>query len=241
MHLLSEKEACIYNKIIDSYRPSSGIVQEFGHSRFAVIAGPTGAGKDTLRDALVSSPNFIKILSTTSRPPRPGEQDGVEYHFRDLEFFNQGLAEKRFLQAALVHNQQISCLDIVDIRHLNENQLGLSILIVQTEIQLRKLNKNLKTVFVVPPSLDVLNQRMRSGRGESNEEITRRLNAAKIELKIALKQPSYYCVINDNVERMHGIAEEFLIKGLRNESEDAAGRATIKSILSEQTGENADE
>jgi guanylate kinase len=146
--LLSEKEAHEYKNIIDGYHPSAQTVYEFARSRFAVIAGPTGAGKDTLRNSLVAaSTQFVPILSTTTRPPRPGEKDGVQYHFRDLKYIEKGFSEQRFLQAALVHNQQVSCLDLAEIHKLNENQVGLSILIVQTEIEMRKLNPALKTIF----------------------------------------------------------------------------------------------
>lgn len=232
--LLTEQEAHDYKNIIDGYHPGAQTVYEFARSRFAVIAGPTGAGKDTLRNALVaSSPNFISILSTTSRPLRPGEQEGVEYHFRDLKFINQGFSEKRFLQAALVHNQQIACLDLAEIHRLNENQIGLSILIVQTEAQLRKLNPNLRTIFVVPPSLAVLTERMQTGRNEDEAEIARRITAAKTELAIALRSPGYFCIINDDIERMRGLAEKFLVDGRHDEAEDKAARAAAEAILNE--------
>lgn len=234
--LLTEAEAHDYKNIIDGYHPSAQTVYEFARSRFAVIAGPTGAGKDTIRDALAQSPTFIKILSTTSRPPRPHEKDGVEYHFRDLNFFDQGLGEKRFLQAALVHNQQISCLDIADIHNLNENQIGLGILIVQTEIQLRALNPSLKTVFVVPPSLAILSQRMREGRGEGEEEIARRTAAAKLELSIALNQPNYYCVVNDDLATAISTTKLFLETGVRDNVAETQARNTIRTILYELEG-----
>lgn len=236
--LLTEQEVNDYKNIIDAYHPGAQTVYDFARSRFAVIAGPTGAGKDTIRNELAKSPQFINILSTTSRPLRPGEQEGVEYHFRDLKFFDQGFEEKRFLQAAVVHNQQISCLDIAEINKLNESQIGLSILIVQTEIQLRSLNSDLKTIFVVPPSLAILDQRMRAGRGESEEEIARRMAAAKNELEIALKQPDYYCVVNEELASTVKLSKEFLESGVRDNVSETEARNTIRAILDELGGIN---
>lgn len=234
--LLTEQEVQDYKNIVDSYHPSAQTVYDFARSRFAVIAGPTGAGKDTIRNELAKSPQYINILSTTSRPFRPSEQEGVEYHFRDLKFFDQGFEEKRFLQAAVVHNQQISCLDIAEVHKLNENQIGLGILIVQTEIQLRTLNSDLKTIFVVPPSLVVLDQRMRIGRDEDNAEIARRMAAAKNELQIALKHPDYYCIVNDDLVRAVNLSREFLESGVRDNVAETEARNVIREILNELEG-----
>jgi guanylate kinase len=229
--LLTETEAAAYQKLIDRYEPSQQTIEDFARSNFAVIAGPTGAGKDTLRNALISnSRRFARVLSTTSRPPRPGEQDGVHYHYRPLEFFEEGFKERRFLQAAVVHNQQISCLDIKDIHALNR-QIGLSILIVQTEVDLRSLNPQMKTIFLTPPDLNTLLARMKAGREAGQDEINRRLSAAKAELQIALSQPNYYCVVNDSIERMVDLARRFLLEHEVNKEEDAQARRTIEELL----------
>lgn len=237
LRLLTELEAHDYKNIISGYHPSAQTVYEFARSRFAVITGTTGAGKDTLRNALLgNSEKFVAILSTTSRPMRPGEEDGVQYHFRELSFFDEGFDQKRFFQAAIIHNQQIACLDLDEIHKLNSDQTGVSILVVQTEIELRALNPGLKTVFVVPPSLAVLRDRMQSGRNESEEEVARRMVAAKTELEIALRQPSYCCIINDDIEAMRSKAEKFLIDGEIDQSSNQQARERIAQILQELTG-----
>lgn len=232
-HLLSPEETEEYETLVSSYHPSGQIVYNFARSNFTVIAGPTGVGKDTLRNALLQDPKYIKILSTTSRPLRPGEQDGVEYHFRPLPFFDQGLDERRFLQVALVHKQQLSALDANDISQLGSGQVGISLLVVQTEITLRKLNPDLKTIFLVPPDLPTLISRIQATRKVAEDELKRRLDAALSELQIALKQPLYYCIINDNIARANKLADDFLSRGLRDEQEDTFARQTIATVLNE--------
>lgn len=231
--LLTAEDVEDYKSSVDNYHPSGEVVINFARSNFTVIAGPTGAGKDTLRNKLLLDPSYIKILSTTSRPMREGEQDGVEYHFRPLEFFDQGLEEKRFLQIALVHNQQLSAMDFNDIASLGSGQIGISILVVQTEIELRRLNSSIKVVFVTPPSLEVLKQRIQNERIMDKDELARRMQAAKIELEIAVKQPTYFCVVNDDIDRVAIIASTYLKTGVRDESEDYSARQIIKQLLSE--------
>lgn len=232
--LFTPEEAKHYKEITEQYVPSRETIFAFADSSFAVIAGPTGAGKDTVRNELLSrSSDFVRILSTTSRPPRPHEKDGIDYHFRALEYFDDGLEEHRFLQAAVVHNQQISCLDIKDINQLHSYQIGLSILIVQTEIQLRVLNPELKTVFLIPPDTKTLLERMQADRELSPEELSRRTDAAKSELDIALSQSGYACIINDDLQRACDQTEKFVREGLRDEEENNRARSVVRTILNE--------
>lgn len=231
--LLTPQEAEDYRLVVESYHPSGQVVYNFARSNFAVIAGPTGAGKDTIRNAVQEDPAFISILSTTSRPVREGEQDGIEYHFRPLEFFDKGLDEKRFLQVALVHNQQLSALDFSDIQSLASGQIGIGILVVQTEIALRKLNSNIKTVFIVPPTLDTLKQRVQNERILDSAELDRRMQATKNELLIAQNETSYFCVVNDDINRACEIVANYFKTSEKVTGEDKNARDIIKQILKE--------
>lgn len=230
---LTDVEVNDYKTSLSSYHPNGQIVVDFARSNFGVIAGPTGAGKDTLRKLLTSkNPNVFKpILSTTSRPMRPGEQDGVEYHFRDLKFFDQGLDEQRFLQVELVHNQQLSGLDFMDIQSLGDGHFGVGILIADTEKKLRTLNRDLKTVFIVPPSLEELIRRIESSRSMDKMEVNRRLNAAKTEIQQALNDKNYYLLTNDNLEQTAILTEEFFINNKRDESAESITRVNMNNIL----------
>ena len=234
--LLSPEKVEEYSVVVETYHPNGQVVIDFARSHFAVIAGPTGVGKDSLRNLLVQDQDFIKILSTTSRPPRPNERDDVDYHFRDLDFFDQGIEERRFLQIALVHNQQLSCLDFRDVEQLASGQIGLSLLVVQTEISLRKLNPDLKTIFLVPPSMEELLERMQKDRKIAEDEIKRRVDAASSELQTALNQPSYYCIVNEDLNFAKELATKFLFTNDINAEENSKARNLIKDILSKNIG-----
>lgn len=232
--LLDQKDLEDFARTLPGYEPGRETIQSFLNSKFAVIAGPTGAGKDTIRNKLTSEYHQYKtILSTTTRPPRSGEKDGVDYHFRSVEFIKKGLANKRFLQAELVHKQQVSALDVSEISRLRDDQIGLAILVVQAEVKLREINPSFKTVFVIPPSLAILQERMQSSRNMGFDELKRRLAAATAELEIALEQPGYYCVVNDDIEDATFECHEFICEGNKDNILDEKARQTAATILDE--------
>lgn len=230
--LLTDQEAQHFKEIIGSYRPNNEVLEKFKASNFAVIAGPAGAGKDTLRNSLIAeySSLYVPVLSTTTRPQRRGEEDGKTYHFRTIEQVEEGFRRREFFQAALVHNQQISTLHISEIDKLNPSQYGLSILIVQTEKELREYHPKIKTIFIIPPDEKTLMERINSERKLDEAEIKRRLQAAKTEIAIALESSRYYCLISETVERITTAAHAYLQENIRNPEEDARARKVMNTI-----------
>lgn len=233
--LLTSEEADDFRKLLKSYKLRNDGLQQFIDSNFAVVAGPAGAGKDTLRNELVKRypQKYTPILSTTTRPPRQGEQDGVTYYFREVDEVKEKLLKQNYFQAELVHNQQISCLDIEEIEKLQPGQWGLSILITETEAKLSQIKPDIKTIFLIPPSLDLLTKRMQAERMLNPEEIDRRLSAAKNELEQAIKNENYYCMVSDTVENVVNYAHAFFQDGKQDRTIDSAARQVIEKILSQ--------
>ncbi len=231
---LSDDDRRDFELLIQNYEPSQQTIEVFADSKFAVIAGPAGAGKDTLRGKLVGlqPDKYRAILSTTTRGIRPREKDGIDYHFVDKETMRDGLRERRFLQAALVHKQQVSSLDINDIEGLGDDQTGLSILVVGTEQELRVYKPDIKTIFLVPPSLEAMKDRIsRATRNSNGAEIARRLEAAKNEIAFALENEDYYCLTTVDKDRTAGLVDNFITTSARDRSEDQKARKTMKEIL----------
>jgi len=231
--LLTEQQIEEFSKLLTYYRPNNATLKQFQNSNFCVIAGPTAAGKDTLRNALLEQDPqaFVRVLSTTTRPSRPGEQEGVDYYFSSAEAIKKSLLAREVLQAELIHNQQVSCMHIQEVSKLTDAQIGLSILLVQTEAKMRKLNPKIKTIFLIPPTLEVLRARMHAERVLNPDEIHRRLKAAKIELEIALGQPTYYCLTSGDLQELTTLARQFLKSGERDVAADDQARRTMKNIL----------
>lgn len=230
---LTSQEIREFTHLIDNYQMNGEAKEQFIKSNFATIAGPTGAGKDTIRNLLIEDypEKYAPILSTTSRPPRQSERDGVDYHFRDKSEIRTSLQNGEFFQSAVVHNQQISCLHISEVTKLKPDQIGLSILIVQTESLLRAIKPDIKTLFIVPPDLEELKRRMIKSRNIEEKEAVRRLQAAKNELQIAFEQSEYYCLVNDQLFQALRLARDFFENGQKDEEKDAVARNTIKKLL----------
>lgn len=229
--LLNESQVIEINRTIDSYQPNPDVLEQFRASSFAVIAGPTAAGKDTLRDALCADEGYVRVLSTTTRPRREDETEGKTYHFVSYDEIKKQLQAGHHFQVALVHKQQVSGMHINEIKKIGQNEMGLSILIVQVERQLHRLKPGIRTIFLIPPSFEELANRLKRERITESAEINRRLTAAKKEIKIALNTPRYQCIISDEQMNVRRVARMFLQTGKMNTHEDNRARKAMDSIL----------
>ena len=164
-----------------------------------VLSGPSGVGKGTLRQhALNNAPNLKYSISCTTRKPREGETDGVDYRFISHEIFRDYISRELFLEYAHVHEDYYGTLkaDVV-----NELESGHDVLLeidVQGALQVKKKMPEAVLIFIAPPSVEVLTKRL-TGRGtESAESLSVRLSNAIGEL--ALKDKYDYVIVNDDLE-----------------------------------------
>jgi guanylate kinase len=165
-----------------------------------IVSAPSGAGKTSLVSALLGAdPHVKKSISYTTRAPRPGEQNGRHYHFVDLPEFQRMLARGDLLENALVHGSHYGTS-----KQTAETDCaaGIDVLLEidwQGAAQIRKLKPEAVAIFVLPPSLEVLEQRLRGRGQDSPEVIAARLVAARGE--IAHAREFDYVIINDDFDR----------------------------------------
>ena len=150
-----------------------------------VLAAPSGAGKSSLTRALLDTePELSLSISVTTRPPRPGEVEGAHYHFRDQAAFDTMVAAGGFLEWARVLGRHSYGTPRADV----EAALAAGRDVVfdidwQGHLQLRAaLPGDVVGVFVLPPSLAVLESRLRARAGEGPAEIARRMGLARHEI-----------------------------------------------------------
>ncbi len=170
-----------------------------GMNRLTVIAGPTAVGKGTvIRRILETHPEIKLSVSATTRPPRPGEEDGVAYHFLSMQEFDSKIAAGQMLEYAVVHgtNKYGTLREPVEAALAAGQKLILEI-DIQGARQVKQAMPEANLIFIAPPSWEDLVSRL-SGRGtETAEEQARRLATARQELEA--QSEFDHVVINDEV------------------------------------------
>lgn len=176
---------------------------------FIVVSAPSGAGKTTLCDLLLQNyPEICYSISCTTREPRVNEEDGIDYHFVTVDTFKKMIDEQQFLEYACVHDNYYGTLKEPIYQALRENQCVLLDIDVAGAEQVRHyvaalpeedpMRVGFIDIFINPPSMEDLEQRL-VGRGTDKPEVIRkRLNNARAEM--ARAGDYMYQVVNDDLD-----------------------------------------
>ena len=199
-----------------------------------IVSAPSGTGKTTLVERLVQTvPGLVMSRSYTSRPSRSEEVDGVNYHFINEDRFTEMVNENRFLEWETIFGFRYGT-SVADTEQYRLK--GLDVVLVIDVQGARNVIANYADtigIFVIPPSFDILEERLRgrSGSSLSEDELQQRLKMAKTE--VSLLDSYRYVVINDNVEkcvdqlRSIVVAERSRITGTKSEIAQIIGSFDI--------------
>ena len=196
-----------------------------------IVSAPSGAGKTTLVERLVEqTPHLRMSRSYTSRPARDGETDGVDYNFVTRERFEAMAAVGEFLEWADVFGNLYGTAAADTDRILESGKDVVLVIDVQGARKVRARGVGASTVFVMPPSFDVLERRLRGRSKDSEQAIQRRLQVARDE--VAAFAEYDFVVVNDEltgaVDRLRGIiiAERARLQRMR-----AAAETIVRTFL----------
>jgi len=167
--------------------------------RLFVVSAPSGAGKTTVVERLIASvPGLRRSRSYTSRRVRPGETDGVDYHFVSRERFEAMIAGAQFLEWA-EYAGHLYGTAVVDTERELEQGIDLVLVIeVQGARQVRLHRRSSVLVFLLPPSAEVLETRLRNRGEDSEDQVRRRLQVAREEVRAVAEYD--YVVVNDELD-----------------------------------------
>jgi len=165
-----------------------------------IVSGPSGAGKGTLVRALLDRvPDIWLSVSATTRPPRPGEQDGVHYFFLPAEEFDRRVSEGGFLEWAEVHGNRYGTLrEPVERQIVRGRQVVLEI-DPQGAMQVKRQMPESVLIFVLAPSVEELRRRLAHRGSETTDEIEVRMRTAMGELELAGMYD--FVITNDDAAR----------------------------------------
>jgi guanylate kinase len=165
-----------------------------------VVAAPSGAGKTSLVNALVErDPSLVISVSYTTRPRRPGEEDGKHYHFTEPATFETLLADDAFLEHALVFGHRYGTHGATTRRLLRDGRDVILEIDWQGARQVRESFPGCRTIFILPPSLRALRQRLGSRAQDSEAVIDERMRKARAEISHCGEFD--YIVVNDDFEQ----------------------------------------
>ena len=172
-------------------------------SGLIIVSGPSGAGKDTIVGKLIElDSDFSLSVSATTRAPRGGEKDGVDYYFYTEDEFAQKIRNGEFVEYAKYGSKYYGTLKSDVKRRIDSGKTVILVIEVHGAENVKRLYPDALSVFIMPPSEAVLEQRLRRRCTDSDSEIARRMDIAKNEIK---QSGNYdYTVVNDELEKAVG-------------------------------------
>ncbi|XP_007552813.1 guanylate kinase 1b isoform X2 [Poecilia formosa] len=190
--------------------------------RPVVLSGPSGAGKSTLLKRLMKEHEgvFGFSVSHTTRNPRPGEEDGKDYHFTTREAMQEGIDNGEFIENAEFSGNMYgtSKAAVEDVRAKN------LICILDVDIQgvkrIKETDLDPIYISIQPPSMEILEKRLRDRQTETEESLQKRLEAARIDMQLS-KEPGVFdiVIINDDLEKAYEELKEILDEEIKKVQE----------------------
>jgi guanylate kinase len=232
------KQIDAFRQVLSDYHLSEAAKATLASTELGLLIGPTSSGKNTIVNELLKANHYHPIISDTTRQPRSNdgvmEQNGVEYWFRTEDEMLADLQAGAFLEAAIIHEQQVSGISIRELQAAaNEGKVALNEIEVVGADNIYASKPDTMFFFVLPPSFDEWMVRM-SGRGSlAEDEVRRRLESAVNEITTALERDYYWFVVNDTfVQTAHKIDAAIIAKA-NDRADQAHGREVAEQLIAE--------
>jgi guanylate kinase len=223
------------SKVNEAERSATAREVSAGRGMLVVVSSPSGGGKGTLiRRALKIVPNLGYSVSFTTRAPRAGEVDGRDYHFISPDEFNQMIASANFLEWAVVHDNLYGTSHVAIERELNEGHDIILEIDVQGATSVRRLVSDAVTIFILPPSFEILRDRLIGRGSERPDDLALRLRNSRSEVE--QYREFQYLIVNDDAERAAGLLASIIYaERARRERQEEIARRVLASF--QQTAE----
>jgi len=180
-------------------------------TQLVVLSAPSGAGKTTIARALIQRNKEMTIsVSATTRPKRPQEKEGRDYHFLSIGEFKSNIRRHNFIEYEEVHGDLYGTLKNEVQKILDEQRIAVFDIDVKGALSIKKLYPQAILIFIKPPSLSELKKRLKRRKSESEEAITKRLQ--RIEFEYAQADKFDHILINDDLNHAVQQIEKLILK-----------------------------
>jgi guanylate kinase len=232
VHLEHRKE---FQELLADYKLHISSTELFRNLRFVVLSGVAGGGRNTVINHLVKQHGYYFIISDTTRPPklRDGalEQNGVQYWFRSEQEMLEEIRDGEFLEAELIHNQQVSGTSLRELQKAVEmNRTAIAEVEYGGANHIAELMPNAHIIGLLPPSYEEWLRRFKQREVISNIEFHNRLETAAKVLSNMLEKPYFQLVINDNVEACASQIER-IVHGAYDAESESKARVVAQEML----------
>lgn len=233
-----------FQKTLSNYQVSDRAKEALSSLKLVLMVAPSSTGRNTMIRKLLKTGKYYFIVSDTTRQPqfRDGkmEENGVEYFFRSEEDMLAELKAGEFLEAAIIHEQQVSG---ISIRELEKAKSHSQTAITDIEIvgmdNVIRAKPDSIAIFLLPPGFEEWQTRLNRRGKMTEEEVKNRLASAAKELEAALGRDYYHFVIADDLNRTVPLVDK-IANGLTDEAEQQKGRQIAEQLLKDLQQKIAD-
>lgn len=229
-----------FRDVLKNYHPSDLAKKTLFDVSLVLLVGPSASGRNTIVNELVKSGKYYHIVSDTTREKRVDkdgniiEVDGREYWFHSEEEVLTGLKRGEYIEAAIIHNQQVSGCHFREMMAAHEaHQIAIKDIEPFGADTFHKLKPDALIVFSVVPSFDIWMERLHSRGRMAPDELIRRMQSAEEELATALEKDYYRFIINDTVEGTTAELDRLATTGYYDPFKERLARETTERLLQE--------
>jgi guanylate kinase len=224
-----------FRSLLQNYQPSESAKETLKHLRFVALVAPTSAGRNTIIRSLEKTGKYYFIVSDTTRSPRVNdgklEQDGSVYWFRSEEDILNDLKQGKFLEAEIIHNQQVSGVSIRELQKARqENKIAITDMDIGGIHNVMKAKADTIAILVLPPSFKEWQRRIAERGKMTDEELVRRLQTAERIFTTALGSKELIFVINNDLSKASKQIEEMVDSGQIDTSGQSQARALVAEL-----------
>ncbi len=230
---LKHKEEFI--SALEHYTPSQEAIDKLASMPLVILLSVTGGGRNTIINRLVETGRYHFIVSDTTRPAkvRNGklEIDGESYHFRKEEDVLADIKAGVYLEAEIIHNQQVSGARVAELARAHDSgKVPINEVDLGGTDAIAAVKPDTLFLFIVPPGFDEWMRRLRTRESMSEGEFLNRLTTAVRILKTVLESDRFIFVVNDSLDQVVSAVDDY-INGETHESHDTNARQASRDLL----------